>query len=142
MTQVYVDTSVVLRILFNEPGPKAPLTRKAVAVSSELIQVESFRALDHARLSGRLDDFQMATKSKELIGLLSNIHLFPVSAEVLALARATFPIRVGALNALHVATAQSVAEDVGPLDFWTHDPQQASAAAVRGLTVRGIASIH
>jgi predicted nucleic acid-binding protein len=142
VTQLYIDASVVLRILFGEPGPRAPLTRKSVAVSSELIQVECFRALDHARLSGHLDDPQMARKSKELFGLLANLHLFPVSAEVLERARATFPIKVRALNALHVATAQAIAEEVGALDFWTHDVQQASAATVRGLDVRGVASVH
>ena len=142
MNPRYVDASVVLRILFSEPGPRAPLTRKAVAVSSELIQVECFRALDHARLGGHLDDLQMARKSKELFGLLANLHLFPVSAEVVERARATFPIKVRALNALHVATAQAVAAEVGPLDFWTHDAQQASAATVRGLEVRGVADIH
>ena len=142
MSQLYIDASVVLRILFSEPGPRAPLTRKTVAVSSELIQVECFRALDHTRLAGHLDDLQMARKSKELFGLLATLHLFPISAEVLQFARATFPIKVRALEALHVATAQSVADEVGPLDFWTHDEQQASAATVRGLEVHGLASIH
>ncbi len=138
MKQLYLDTSVILRILFSEPGTRAPLTNKSVAVSSELLQVEAFRALDHARLGGLLDDLQMARKSKELFALLSNVHLFPVSAEVLELARATFPIRVRALDALHVATAQAVTAEVGPVDFWTHDAGMACAATVRGLEVFGL----
>ena len=139
MNQIYVDASVVMRIVFAEPGKRAPLTNKSVAVSSELLQIEAFRALDHARLGGQLDDLQMARKSKELFALLAIVHLFPVSAEVLELARATFPIRVRALDALHVATAEAVASEVGPIDFWTHDVGLASAATVRGLNVFGLA---
>lgn len=139
MTQLYVDASVLLRLLFSEPGPRAPLGRKTIAVSSELVGVETLRALDHARLGGHLDDLQMAKKSRELFVLLGNLHLFPISDEVLELARATFPIRVRVLDALHVATAQVLQEEVGALEFWTHDAQQAAAATVRGLNVAGLA---
>ena len=42
----YVDASAVLRILFNEPGLAVPLTGSDRVVSSQVIEVETFRAVD------------------------------------------------------------------------------------------------
>jgi hypothetical protein len=47
---------------------------------------------------------------------------------------------VRALDAIHVATAEILRAEAGggPLEFWTHDDRQATAALSRGLMVRGI----
>jgi hypothetical protein len=138
MTTLYLDSSCVLRILFGERGARAPLGKNVVAVSSRLAEVECFRALDRARLTGALNDAETAKKTRELEGILSRAHLVPLSDDVVSLARATFPVSVRALDALHVATAQWLATETGPLQFWTHDGRQAIAATTRGLDVRGI----
>ena len=52
----YVDTSAVLRGLFMEPGPAVRFDAGDRAVSSELLEVEAFRAVDRERLLGNLDD--------------------------------------------------------------------------------------
>jgi hypothetical protein len=65
------------------------------------------------------------------------MHLFPLGSEMVARARESFPVKCRAVDSLHVATAQLAARETGALEFWTHDPQQAAAAAVRDLTVRG-----
>jgi hypothetical protein len=46
----------------------------------------------------------------------------------------------GALDAIHVATAEILAAEAEgeSLEFWTHDERQATAAMSRGLTVRGL----
>jgi hypothetical protein len=52
----YVDVSAALRVLFREPGPSfAPADGDAV-VSSQLLEVEAFRAVDRERLRGHLDE--------------------------------------------------------------------------------------
>jgi hypothetical protein len=66
------------------------------------------------------------------------MHLFPLGTEMVELASASFPVRCRATDSLHVATAQLISRETGELQFWTHDPQLAAAAAVRGLEVRGI----
>jgi predicted nucleic acid-binding protein len=101
--------------------------------------VESFRTLDRARLEGYLDDRETARKSLELARLLDRLHLVPISDELIASARAPFPVSVRALDAIHVATAQWLSGRVGGLEFWTHDERQAIAAMSRGLEVRGTA---
>jgi len=138
MAILYVDASALLRVLFNEPGVRAPLKKGSVAVASRIIEVETFRAVDRTRLAGHLDDEETGRKLKELIGMLSRLHLAPVSDDVIRRARASFSISVRALDAIHVAAAQALQDEIGPLEFWTHDARQASAALSRGLEVRGV----
>jgi predicted nucleic acid-binding protein len=136
----YVDGSAVLRILFTEPGPSVPLTTDDRLVSSELVEVEVFRAVDRERLLGNLDDAQTAVKRKELTDLLAMLDLAAIDAAVIERAKSPFAVNVRAVDAVHVATAEVLAGEAGgePVEFWTHDGRQATAALSRGLTVRGV----
>jgi predicted nucleic acid-binding protein len=136
----YVDASAVLRILFVEPGPAVPLADGDRVVSSRLLEVEAFRAVDRERLIGNLDDSQTATKRKELTDLIAKLDLVAIDEPVIERAKSSFAVNVRALDAIHVATAEVLvfeALDDG-LEFWTHDERQAIAAASRGLSVRGV----
>jgi len=136
----YVDASAVLRVLFAEAGPTVPLTAGDRVVSSQLVEVEAFRAVDRERLLGHLDDADTATKRKELIELLTMLDMAAVDDTVMTGAKAPFAVAVRALDALHVATAEVLAAEApgDPVEFWTHDERQAIAARSRGLTVRGL----
>lgn len=135
----YVDASAVLRVLFVEPGPRVPLSAGDRVVSSHLVEVETFRAVDRERLLGHLDDWETATKRKELTDLLAMLDLAPVDALVIERAKGSFGVNVRALDAIHVATAEVLAADGDGerLEFWTHDERQATAALARGLDVHG-----
>lgn len=136
----YVDASAVLRILFSEPGSRVPLDDSRPLVSSQLVEVEAFRAVDRERFQGNLDDDQTARKRKELADLLAMLDLAPIDGEVIAHAKRPFAVNVRALDAIHVATAEvlSAEGDGEPVEFWTHDDRQATAARSRGLDVRGM----
>lgn len=136
----YVDASAVLRILFREAGPSVPLSAGDRVVSSQLVEVETFRAVDRERLLGHLDDRETATKRKELGEILARLDVASVDHHVIRLARSPFAVNVRAIDAIHVATAEIlVAEEEGQtLEFWTHDERQATAALSRGLVVRGV----
>lgn len=135
----YVDASAVLRVLFAEPGPTVPLATGDRVASSELVEVEAFRAVDRERLLGNLDDAQTAIKRKELTDLLAMLDLAPIDRIVIDRAKTSFAVNLRALDAIHVATAEILAAEAEgePLEFWTHDDRQATAALSRGLTVRG-----
>ena len=135
----YVDASAVLRLLFAEPGASVPLTDGDRVVSSRLVEVETFRAVDRLRLLGQLDDRETAAKRKELADLVAMLDLAPVDDLVIDRAKGSFAVNLRALDALHVATAEILASEATgePLEFWTHDERQAMAALSRGLTVRG-----
>ena len=136
----YVDASVVLRILFDQSGPSPPLTDDRV-VASQLVEVETFRAVDRERLLGHLDDVETAAKRKELSEVLAMMDLASIDSRVIERARSSFAVNVRALDAIHVATAEILVEEAAsePLEFWTHDARQGTAALSRGLTVRGLA---
>ena len=135
----YVDASAVLRILFSESGSKVPLAGNDRVVSSQLVEIEAFRAVDRERLLGNLDDAETASKRKELADLLAMLDLAAIDAGVVDRAKSPFAVNVRALDAIHVATAEILAAEAEgePLEFWTHDDRQATAALSRGLTVRG-----
>ena len=135
----YVDASAVLRILFAEPGPTVVLAAGDRAASSEIIEIEAFRAVDRERLLGNLDDRETALKRKELTELLAKLDLAPIDRMVIDRAKSSFAVNLRALDAIHVATAEILAAEAEgePLEFWTHDDRQATAALSRGLTVRG-----
>jgi uncharacterized protein len=135
----YVDASAVLRVLFAEAGPTVPLVAGDHVASSRLVEVETFRAVDRERLLGNLDDAQTARKRKELVELLAMLDLMAVDDHVIDRAKGSFAVNLRALDALHVATAEVLASEAAgePLEFWTHDERQATAALSRGLTVLG-----
>ena len=135
----YVDASALLRVLFAKPGPSVPLADGDRVVSSQLVEVETCRAVDRERLVGHLDDAETAVKRKELANLLAMLDLAPIDGTVIDRAKSSFAVNVRALDAIHVATAEILAAEAAgePLEFWTHDDHQATAALSRGLTVRG-----
>lgn len=137
----YVDASALLRVLFHEPGPVVSLARGDRVVSSQMVAIEAFRAVDRERLLGHLDDAETAVKRQELGEMLAMLHQAPVDDGVIDRAKGSFAVPLRALDAIHVATAEVLAAEAGgePLEFWTHDERQAIAARSRGLNVRGAA---
>lgn len=116
-----------------------PLPGGAI-VSSQLVEIETFRAVDRVRLLGHLDDEETAIKRKELTDLLTMLDLVPIDDAVIDRAKNSFAVNVRALDAIHVATAEILRAEAPaePLEFWTHDGRQATAALSRGLTVHGV----
>jgi len=135
----YLDASAVLRVLFGEPGVTVSLAAGDTAVSSELVEVEAFRALDRERLLGRLDDREAARKRKELAEVIEMLDLVPIDRAVIDRAKSAFGVNVRALDAIHVATAEVLAAESGlDVEFWTHDERQGIAAVARGFAVKGL----
>ena len=135
----YLDASAVLRVVFGESGPAVALAPGVIAVSSALLEVEVFRAVDRARLLGHLDDRETARKRKEIADFVARLDLVPIDRAVIERARSSFAVNVRAFDAIHVATAEVLLAEAGEeLEFWTHDDRQGIAAASRGFVVRGL----
>lgn len=136
----YVDASALLRLLFAEPGPTIQLAAGDRAMSSQIVEVESFRAIDRVRLTGQIDDATTATKRKELLDVLAMLDLAPIDAAVIDRAKGSFAVPLRSIDAIHVATAEVFAAASGgeTVEFWTHDDRQGLAALSRGFDVRGL----
>jgi uncharacterized protein len=136
----YLDASAILHLVLREPGSHVPLESGDTLVSSQLVEVEVFRAMDRLRLVGALDDMTTATKRKELSDFVATLNLAAIDSHVIERAKASFSVNVRALDAVHVATAEILALEAEgeTLEFWTHDERQATAALSRGLNVHGV----
>jgi len=135
--RVYLDSSVVLRRLFRQPGAITNWSRWELAVTSELMRVEALRTLDRLRVMGELTLPQLAHLVTELRGIAAGFEQVSVCTEILDRACGPFPAPLGTLDAVHLATALVWMESRSqPLVFLTHDRQLAAAAAACGLEVR------
>jgi predicted nucleic acid-binding protein len=135
---VYVDTSVVLRILLHEPTPIKIWGNWNKAYSSALWRVEALRTVDRLRLGHEISDIEVAALVREIQIIHETLALHPVTSQVLKRASETFPTVVGTLDAIHLATALSIRESENVNLLLTHDSQLATAARSLGFEVMGI----
>lgn len=137
--KVYVDASIVLRRVLNQPGAFLNWDEWEWVVTSELLRVETLRSLDRLRLQVTLPAEQLliAEKMALLRSILVSLERVPLHAEVLERAASPLPTVLGTLDAIHLATALLWTEDhQEPLTFLTHDRELALAARACGLEVK------
>ena len=134
---VYVDTSVVLRILLHEPNPVKIWGQWNKAYSSALWRVEALRTVDRLRLSHEISDTEVAELVRDIQITHETFAIHPVTGQVLQRASETFPTVVGTLDAIHLATALSIREIENVDLLLTHDSQLATAARSLGFEVMG-----
>jgi uncharacterized protein len=136
--KAYLDTSVILRILFHEPNPVNVWGKWEKAYSSSLWRVEALRTVDRLRLTHEITDSQVADLVREIEIVHETLAIFPVNEKILQRASETFPTVVGTLDAIHLASALSIRE-IDSLDLvLTHDLQLGTAARSLGFKVIGI----
>jgi predicted nucleic acid-binding protein len=135
----YIDTSALLRIVLREPGALDELRSCDGLVSSEVIAVESARAIDRLRLQGSLTTDEAAVRMRAVNDWLEAIDLVLLRTPVLSRASEPMPTPLGTLDALHLATALLWRDRMGPLPtLATHDMALGQAAQAFGFDVRGI----
>lgn len=136
--RAYVDTSALLRLVLREPGALNELRSCESLVSSELIGVEGYRAIDRLRLLGCLTAEEAAARLPIIGEWLEAIDLVLLRAAVLARAGEPLPAPLGTLDAIHLATALVWRDRTGQsLVMATHDAALGLAARAFGLEVLG-----
>jgi predicted nucleic acid-binding protein len=135
----YVDSSVLLRVIFGEPGQLPQWRKLKEGVASELARVECLRAVDRQRVRSSLSDEEIGLRHAAVHDTLERLRLVPITAEVLARAAQPFPTSLGTLDAIHLATAllwQESGRD--PLEsVMTHDVELGRAVRAVGLVALG-----
>jgi len=135
---VYLDASVVLRILLRQPKRLAAWGRWEAAYSSELLGIEARRVIDHLRVQAALDDHELADVHHDLRRIERAIGAIPLTRPVLHRAALPMPTAVKTLDAIHLASALLLRERrTSSLMFATHDPQQLRAARALGFECLG-----
>ena len=136
----YLDASVILRRLLQQPGPTLELGPTDETISSSLAQVECFRALDRLRLLGAMDEIAQVRSRTLVYQAFDSCEVLEPGEAVLERAAMPFPTSLKTLDAIHVATALVYREATGnPIRMATHDRALARASLAMGLEVVGAA---
>jgi uncharacterized protein len=126
LAALYVDTSVLGRVLLDEPDAAMiarELEQSERLVASRLLRVELLRL-------GRRSNVVEAAHE-----LLTTITLLPLDEEIVAAAENVRPDTVATLDAIHLVTALRVAEGGDLEALVTYDARLAAGAAHHGLRV-------
>lgn len=136
---LYLDSSAVLRVILNQPGQLRGWGEWSVAWSSSVLELETRRTLDRLRLGQRLSTEAIAPYLDLWLAMERQIQSIDLTPGILRRAGDSFPVPVRALDAIHLATAMLVREQIHPgLIFAAHDAQQAAAARAAGFSVAGL----
>ena len=135
--KAYLDTSVLLRIVFGQRDALRNWATIEAAMASELVRVEALRTVDRARLRESLSDHDVAELRADILEVLKGCHLVPLDAAILERSSEPFPTALGTLDAIHLATALLVRAEQPDLTFATHDRALATAARAVGFRVLG-----
>lgn len=136
---IYVDSSVVVRIVTRQPATLAALDPLGEAIASTLIEVEVPRAIDFLRHAGKLSDEEAAIAAADARALLRGFDLLEIDAAVRLRAAGPLAMPLRSLDAIHLASALRWQEHHPDeeLTFATHDERLARAAQAHGLGVVG-----
>jgi predicted nucleic acid-binding protein len=135
---VYVDSSVLLRIVLGEPDRLRIWPTITNAVSSELIRLECLRTIDRARVRLGLEDARIAKYRADVLEAVDAFTLVALDSIVLERASEPFPTALGSLDAIHLASALLARDNLGDLAFATHDDALGVAAQATGFQVHGV----
>ena len=135
----YVDSSVVLRFVLQQPDPLVALLDCDDRVTSFLTEVECMRALEAAHLRRQLSTEESGERRQVAYGQLRRMRRVMPSLAILRRAGERFPVAIKTLDAIHLATALVWRDRRAPdLVFATHDRQLGFAAAALGFEVIGL----
>ena len=138
----YLDSSVLLRMVLQQPHPLKEWYELEHGVASVLISVEGYRTIDQLWHRNELDENDVAEKRQLLETVLPRLTLRELTPDVLKLASTALPTPLRTLDALHLATAiayrSTQPDDERPIVFATHDVQLAKAAHAMRFDVIGV----
>ena len=135
---VYVDSSVLLRIVLGESGALPAWRRITQPVSSEVIRLECLRTIDRARVTRRIRDQEVAERRAAVLEQLDTFALVKLDARVLERAADPFPTALSSLDAVHLGSTLLARHAMRDLTLATHDTELAMAARAVGFRVTGV----
>ena len=105
---VYLDSTFVIRRLLGVGKPVDFWGKWDKAYASTLMRAECFRAANMLRLNGKIDDEGRARLGSWIETVCSTVVQVPVTDAIVGRAAGAFPVAVGTLQAIHLATMQEL----------------------------------
>ncbi|HEV2719659.1 MAG TPA: type II toxin-antitoxin system VapC family toxin [Thermoanaerobaculia bacterium] len=135
---VYIDSSVALRLVFNEDRQLTEWDRVETAVSSILLFIEGHRALDRVRLKPQTMRKMIGAPIDRFLTMVERIEFIELDRKIISMAAQPLPFVIKSLDAIHLATAREWRDrEKKDLVFLTHDGGLANAARRVGFSVLG-----
>lgn len=137
--KAYIDSSVILRIIFGEKDALALPQDLDVFASSEILRIECFRTLDRMQRALKMTEDDVTTRYAALHSTLRHLSFIKLTDTISKRACEAFPVVLKTLDAIHLSSAilwqqQEPAEIL----FLTHDLQLSKAAISLGFKVLGV----
>ena len=137
----YVDSSVLLRFVLDQPDRLSDLLALRRQVTSLLTELECLRAVESGSLARQLDGDEARGPPPHRLAQLRRMRRLSGLALVLQRAGESYPLPVKSLDAIHLASALIVRErEARDLVFATHDRQLGRLAAAMDFPVIGLCS--
>jgi predicted nucleic acid-binding protein len=134
----YVDSSVILRRLMQQPGALTEWRLVRDPVSSRLTEVECFRTLDRLRVEKKFGDAELSRLREGVHRILESIDVIEVTRSILSRAAQPSATALGTLDAVHLCSALAWRDrNQSSLVLATHDGALALAARAHGFRVIG-----
>ena len=134
-----MDSSVLLRLVVGDSGKLKEWNSLERRVCSELVEVESLRTIDRYRVVAEIGSEEAMTRRGVLHELLSACEMIPLNRRILVKAAESFPVVVGTLDAIHLASALVFRDESNQdMTMATHDRALARGARAHGLEVIGV----
>ena len=105
---VYLDSSFVIRRLLGVGKPSAFWGKWEKAYASTLMRTECARIANNLRLDGPIDDAGRARLGTWIETVCNAVTQVPLTDSVIKRASEAYPVAVGTLQALHLATMQEL----------------------------------
>ena len=130
---VYLDSSVLLRLVLGQRGKFKEWRAVREGVASALVEVECLRTLDRLRLRGSISDHELSKRREATYRLLEEVEIVEPTRPILARASLPPPTPIGTLDAIHLAAAQRLGSDLSVLV--SYDERMLTAAHALGIRV-------
>ena len=135
----YLDSSVVLRVVLGQRGSLREWNAIETGVASALLEVECLRTLDRLRFLEGVAEGEIARRREAIYRIVEALTVIEPTRPVLARAAQPFPVVLGTLDAIHLATALMWRErSDAELVMASHDAALGLAARAVGFRVIGL----
>lgn len=129
---LYADTSALVKLVVREAESdaiEAEVSRWDRIATSDIAAIELPRATARARADGRAG----VADGRVVLELLAALAIVPTTDDVRALAATMEPVELRTLDAIHLAAALALGDDLAAV--LTYDHRMADAAQLRRIEV-------
>lgn len=136
--KAYIDSSIILRLILGEENAIKFPKNLDEFVTSEILKIECFRALDRIQRTLHIAEDELAQRYAALHSAIRSLRIIKFTEAISQRACESFPVTLKTLDAIHLASAILwQQQEQNDILFLTHDKQLAKGALAVGLKVLG-----